>query len=511
MAKRVAIIGAGISGLAHADVMTRCGYSVVLFDRAARLGGVWACSYPEVRLQNTWWGYHLSSFPWPFEPDLHPTSAQICRYLEALVVARGLDVRLRHEVLAVTEAPSGGWNIRVRHTPENGVGSAEFVEHVDHLVVSVGQYTEGKNRLALDGEAEFAGTVVTERDLGDLSRFDGARVVVVGFGKSALDMATLAAPRAAAVHHVFRTPRWTLPLTIFGMHYTRLLFNRFGSVMMTGWAHPTAAERFLHRRKAVVRTFWAGLQAIFARIARREGRGYGRDGKARLAAVLPEHPLLPDLRSAAALAPTGYYRHVGAGAIEPHRAEVTGLCKDGVLLSTGESLGADVVVLSVGSCSPTFPFLDDALRALLEDSDDGPQLYRHVVHPSFPNVGFAGFNHGFMHVPAAEVGALWLCALWGGELKLPPLEQMERDVAHVQAWKRAHIHHEPSRGCAVNTRFQQYLDIMLADLGISPYRKLPNMFAEVFSAYRPADYAGVVDEFLAGRSAPPRIPVALAT
>ncbi len=120
MTKSVAIIGAGISGLAHADVLTRCGFSVVLFDRAERLGGVWACSYPEVRLQNTWAGYHLSSFPWPFQPDQHPTSAQICRYLEALVAARGFDVRLRHEVVAAPEAPSGGWDVRVRRRTEDG-------------------------------------------------------------------------------------------------------------------------------------------------------------------------------------------------------------------------------------------------------------------------------------------------------------------------------------------------------------------------------------------------------
>jgi hypothetical protein len=122
---------------------------------------------------------------------------------------------------------------------------------------------------------------------------------------------------------------------------------------------------------------------------------------------------------------------------------------------------------------------------LLEADDDGSQLYRHVVHPQIPHLGFAGFNHGFMHVPAAEIGALWLAALWRGELELPPLEQMEGDVAHIQAWKRAHIHFEPSRACAVNTRFQQYIDIMLADLGISPYRKMPNVFAEAFAAYRP--------------------------
>src|SRR5436189_2035992 len=45
--KRVAIIGAGISGLAHADVLERCGFSVVVFERAPRLGGVWAAAYPD--------------------------------------------------------------------------------------------------------------------------------------------------------------------------------------------------------------------------------------------------------------------------------------------------------------------------------------------------------------------------------------------------------------------------------------------------------------------------------
>src|SRR4051812_18459525 len=111
--KRVAIIGAGISGLAHADVLQRCGFDVVLFERAPRLGGVWAASYPDVSLQNTFWGYHLSSFPWPFEPDEHPTGAQILRYLDALVDARKFDVRLSHEVVSAREDAGDctGWTL----------------------------------------------------------------------------------------------------------------------------------------------------------------------------------------------------------------------------------------------------------------------------------------------------------------------------------------------------------------------------------------------------------------
>jgi hypothetical protein len=44
-------------------------------------------------------------------------------------------------------------------------------------------------------------------------------------------------------------------------------------------------------------------------------------------------------------------------------------------------------------------------------------------------------------------------------------------------------------------RFQQYIDILLADLGVSPYRKLPNLFAEVFARYGPGDYVGVSAEY----------------
>ena len=78
-------------------------------------------------------------------------------------------------------------------------------------------------------------------------------------------------------------------------------------------------------------------------------------------------------------------------------------------------------------------------------------------------------------------------------------------------WKRRHINFEPSRSCAVNTRFQQYLDIMLLELGVSPYRKMPNLFAEIFVQYGAPDYRHVFEEYFsqAGkRNAPlPSLPI----
>jgi hypothetical protein len=44
-------------------------------------------------------------------------------------------------------------------------------------------------------------------------------------------------------------------------------------------------------------------------------------------------------------------------------------------------------------------------------------------------------------------------------------------------------------------RFQQYIDIMFKELDVSPYRKLPNVFAEVFNRYEASDYKGIYEEY----------------
>ena len=52
----------------------------------------------------------------------------------------------------------------------------------------------------------------------------------------------------------------------------------------------------------------------------------------------------------------------------------------------------------------------------------------------------------------------------------------------------------------VSARFQQYLDILLKKLDVSPYRKLPNVFAKMFSRYHVSDYRDVFEEYERGRA-----------
>ena len=491
---RIAVIGAGVSGIAAAIVLQREGHEVAVFEREAGLGGVWAKAYPEVRLQNICTQYRLSEFDWPTPPDLHPTGPQILAYFGAAIAHYGLDVRFDAEVVGLDELP-GGWRLRF---------SEAEAQDFDYVVLAVGQYTQPKAAVTIADRERFAGAITTERDIHDLSALGGKQLVIVGYGKSAVDLAALAAARGARVELVLRTPRWLIPQMLGGvLHPTYVLFNRINSVMIPCWAQPTAAERFLHTRLAfVVRGFWTLVSSVASLQFRATALGHGPEARARVRALIPDHSLVSDMRSAAALEPKGFFAAVARGEIRPRIGTARRFTEAGLVLDDGTELCADQVILCLGSGSPVFPYMPARYRELLEAEPDGVQLYRHLIHPRIPRLAFAGYNHGFMHMTAVEVGTLWLSAVMRGELELPSVEDMEGCIERVRAWKREHINFEPSRSCSTSTRFHQYLDILLTELGLSPYRKR-NLVTEIFDRCEAPDYAGLGEEYRRAREAHP--------
>ena len=491
--RKIAVIGAGISAIAVARILKRAGHEVTIFEKSHQLGGIWATTYPRVSLQNTRAHYFFSDFYYPEQPDLHPTGEQILRYLNQAVAHWSLDVRYQHEVID-SEFTNAQWSLKIA-TP-----TGEQQQNFDFVVVATGQYNAEKPENEFPGVEKFSGNVITEIDIDTLDVFNDKRVAVVGFGKSAVDMAVFAHEQGAKVDHVFRTPRWLLPFKIFGIHYAKLLFNRASTSMMPSWAHGSGVAKFTHRYLSFIPAlFWVTIKGIL-KLRLKLMALRGPDGAAeRLKLVTPTHPFVPDLRSALALAPQNYYEYIAGGEIIPHHTEVTGFDETGLVLKNGTHIDCDTVVLSTGSKKPAYRFLPERYRELIEGENDGTQLYRHMLQPGIPALAFAGLNHGFMHVPSAEVGALWLCEWLDGRMELPSEAEQMRVIDDIRQWKRANIHFEPSRSCAVNTRFQQYNDIILKDLGLNPYRKMPNIFAEWFAGYGAGDYAGLVEEFFETR------------
>ena len=82
------------------------------------------------------------------------------------------------------------------------------------------------------------------------------------------------------------------------------------------------------------------------------------------------------------------------------------------------------------------------------------------------------------------------------DLELPTVEEQLASANRVAQYKQENSTFEPTSNMAVSTRFQQHLDMLCQDLGLSPWRKLPNPVAEYFQWYGPSDYTDCVEEYL---------------
>ena len=172
---RVVVIGAGASGLAVADALSGAGVAVRILDGAERVAEPWRRRHPQLRL-NT----HrvLSSLPGlrlPRSAGAFPARDAVVEHLERCVDR--LEVPIEFGVRVQRLEPEAGlWRI------ETTDGS----RWAEHVVVAT-----GRDRVPFmprwPGIARSRAEVVHSADLGDISRFRGRRILVVGAGNSGMD------------------------------------------------------------------------------------------------------------------------------------------------------------------------------------------------------------------------------------------------------------------------------------------------------------------------------------
>ncbi len=488
---RIAVIGSGVSGIAAAKALKGFGHDIIIYEKSAVIGGVWATAYPGVTLQNIAEHYRLTDFAWPFKPQMHPTADEVRRYLAAAVAHFGLDIRTSHEVTALTETPTG-WAVTVASP------AGHTTEAFDYVLAATGQYSSDKTAIELPGRELFAGPVLREWEISDLEVLRNRNIAIVGFGKTAVDLASFAVERGVLVTHIFRNPRWLLPYTLGGREIADIVTARTSTFLQPSWTHPGRREAAFHKRWGKhIGTYWRNTSAMLQLALGLKRPGRSKDARERMAMVTPEGPVTIQLRGT--MAPKLYYPSVASGKITPVKGNVVGLAAEGVRLGDGRVVGADMVLLAIGNDKPSFSYLPPRYREMMTAEDDGVQLYRHLIHPRIPRLAFIGFNHGVFHIPASELSAVWVEAVTSGDLALPPASEMEERSARVAAWKRANTNFEPQRGFTTSNHFHQYFDTLLGDLAVNPRRK-KNGVAEIFAAYNAADYAGVAEEYRAGRA-----------
>lgn len=174
-----------------------------------------------------------------------------------------LDLRLAHKVLGLEESKKDGWIVQYAKT-----GSERVTETFDFLFIATGQYgAHNFKKTSFPGENLFKGKILIERDIGSMAEFRDRRVVVVGNGKCAVDIASGLASvnNSASTFLLVRSPRWSIPDYLLELlDYTLILFTRFGTVMMVSWSHPTWFETFLHSAGSfVIKAFWVFLGTAY--------------------------------------------------------------------------------------------------------------------------------------------------------------------------------------------------------------------------------------------------------
>ncbi|MEZ4869461.1 MAG: NAD(P)/FAD-dependent oxidoreductase [Caldilineaceae bacterium] len=472
--KRVCIIGAGIAGLVTAKVFQADGFAVTLFEKQAELGGVWAASrtYPGLRANNPRETYAFSDYPYPATADEYPTAEQVRSYLNAYADHFGIRplIRLATEVVAVA-SDAAGFEVIVQ--PTNGNAGAERI-HFDFVVICNGVFSEPQIP-HIEGQVQFAGPILHSSQVTDPAIVAGRRVVVVGAGKSALDCATWAANHQAQCTLVFRTAHWMAPRYFGGRIRADRIFMTRATETLLRYHHLQGVEAFLHGPAKVWVRGWWRIQSEFLRRS------------LQIPAILtPETPLPAGFENIGIGGE--FYAALQRGNLQLKRARIA-RCVDATTLEldTGEKVAADVIILATG-WRQGLPFLSEELRQAIE-SNGYLRLYRHILPPRLPNLGFIGYASSTACQLTAEIGAHWLAQWFRGELALGTVDEMEQEIDRVLQWA-AEIFPVRSQGYFIGPYVAHYLDDLLRDMGL-PCRRTRHFWTEYFAPYWPDRYRDV--------------------
>ncbi|KAK5869972.1 hypothetical protein PBY51_024644 [Eleginops maclovinus] len=448
MVKRVAVVGAGSSGLACIKICVEEGLEPVCFESSDDIGGLWKFKEsPETERSSIYRSLVVntskemmcySDFPMPTGYPNYMHNSQLLQYYR--LYADHFDL-LRHihfqtTVRSVAQRPdfssSGQWDILTFN--EDG----EEERHIfDAVLVCSGHYTHPSLPLSgFPGYETFSGRCFHSWEYKDADACRGKRVVVVGIGNSGGDIAVEISRSANKTFLSTRQGAWVigrmssngLPLDMNAI--TRL--NNMLTLLLPKTLVNWAAERALNYKY--------------------DHTLYGLKPSHRL---LDRKPLINDDLPGRIL----------QGALVM-KANLKGFKDSGVEFEDGTvEENIDAVVFCTGY-NGTFPFLPSALT-------DGPHgeltLYKTLFPPSLvqPTLAVMGlFQTKGPIMPVVEMQARWAVKVFTGSSCLPPKEKM---LEVIESERKRNMKSYPSpQTAALQVEYIPYLDFMAEQVGVRP-------------------------------------------
>lgn len=197
----VLIVGAGQAGLAIAARLGLLNVDTLLIDMRARVGDIWRERYHSLALHNQVKLNHMPYLPWPPNWPKYLPKDMIAGWLETYAWAMECNVWTRTEFLGADyDDASGLWSVRLRRAD-----GSERVMKPRHLILANG--VAGRPLTPkLPGLDSFKGTVMHTHHYKDGANWTGKKVLIVGAGTSAHDVAQDLHGRGAHVKMIQRGP-----------------------------------------------------------------------------------------------------------------------------------------------------------------------------------------------------------------------------------------------------------------------------------------------------------------
>jgi putative flavoprotein involved in K+ transport len=198
------VIGAGQAGQAAGYHLNQAGLSFAILEAGEEPGGSWPSYYESLTLFSPSRYSGLPGMPFPGPPESYPTRDEVTAYLRRFAEAFGLPVSTGERVLRAERAGAG---FRVL-TAAGGEYQART------LIAATGSFAR-PHRPRFPGQGAFRGRILHAAEYRNTGPFRGKRVVVVGAGDSAVQIAHELAG-VAQTTLATRTPIRFVPQLVLG-------------------------------------------------------------------------------------------------------------------------------------------------------------------------------------------------------------------------------------------------------------------------------------------------------